>query len=418
MVSQQRLLSQSKCGNKYFPNQKLLKIQSQADNQLSTKENLIVIFLGGDVMTGRGIDQILPYPSEPFIPEFALSDAREYVRLAEEANGSIPTPVSFSYIWKDALEEWERVSPDVKLINLETSITKSNDYWWGKGINYRLNPDNIPCLTAAKIDCCSLANNHVLDWGYSGLGETIATLKAAQIKTAGAGLNRQSAETPAIMEVKGKGRVIVFSFGLTTSGISVSWAAGKDKPGVNLLPNLSEQTVQYIQKQVESIKQPGDVVVTSIHWGGNWGYEIPAQQIEFAHQLIDHAGVDLIHGHSSHHVKGLEIYRDRLIIYGCGDLLDDYEGISGYEAFRDDLGLMYFATLDSATGKLFNLQMIPTQIKRFRVQRASTEDILWLREILNREGKRFGTQVQWDRNKTLTLEKLDPISSSRDMSAI
>jgi poly-gamma-glutamate synthesis protein (capsule biosynthesis protein) len=394
------------------------KAQSQANNQLSTKENLIVIFLGGDVMTGRGIDQILPHPSEPFIPELYLSDAREYVRLAERANGSIPTPVSFSYIWGDALEEWERIAPDVKLINLETSITFSNEYWWGKGINYRMNPDNIPCLTAAKIDCCSLANNHVLDWGYSGLVETIATLKKAQIKTTGAGLNRQLAQTPAIMEVKGKGRAIAFSFGVTTSGIPVSWAAGKDKPGVNLLQDLSEQTVQYIQKQVEQVKQPGDVIIASIHWGGNWGYEITLEQIEFAHQLIDRAGVDLIHGHSAHHVKGIEIYRDRPIIYGCGDLIDDYEGISGYEAFRDDLGLMYFATLDSSTGELVNLQMVPTQIKRFRVQGASTVDLLWLRELLNREGKRFGTQVRWDRNKTLTLEKLSKIPSSRDMSAI
>ncbi len=367
------------------------------------KENLIVIFLCGDVMTGRGIDQILPHPSEPFIPEFYLSDAREYVKLAEQANGSIPASVSFSYIWGDALEKWERIAPDVKLINLETSITKSNDYWRGKGINYRMNPDNIPCLTAAKIDCCSLANNHVLDWGYSGLVETIATLKTAQIKTAGAGLNQHSAQTPAIIEVKDKGRAIIFSFGVTTSGIPVSWAAGKDKPGVNLLPDLSRQTVQDIQKQVEGVKQPGDLVVASIHWGGNWGYEIPPKQIKFAHQLIDHAGVDLIHGHSSHHVKGIEIYRDRPIIYGCGDFINDYEGISGHEDFRDDLGLMYFATLDSSTGKLVNLEMIPTQIQRFRLQVASTVDILWMRELLNREGTKFGTQVQCDRNQTLTL---------------
>ena len=371
----------------------------------------IKIFLGGDVMTGRGIDQILPHPSEPFIPEFYLNDAREYVKLAEQANGSIPAPVSFSYIWGDALEEWERKAPDVKLINLETSITTSNDYWQGKGINYRMNPDNIPCLTAAKIDCCSLANNHVLDWGYSGLAETITTLKSAQIKTAGAGLNQQSAKTPAIIEVKGKGRAIVFSFGVTTSGIPVSWAADQDKPGVNLLPDLSRQTVQDIHKQVEQVKQTGDVVVASIHWGGNWGYEIPLEQIEFAHQLIDHAGIDLIHGHSSHHVQGIEIYRDRLIIYGCGDLINDYEGISGYEAFRDDLGFMYFATLNSSTGKLVNLAMIPTQIKLFRLQVASNVDLLWLKALLNREGSRFGTEVQWDHNKTLTLEKRLKISS-------
>ncbi len=380
--------------------------QSQANNQLAIKDHLITIFLGGDVMTGRGIDQILPDPSDPRIHEFFVSDARKYVRLAERANGSIATPVDFSYIWGDALEEWERFKPDVKLINLETSITVSNDYGRGKGINYRMNPENIGCLTAAKIDCCALANNHVLDWGESGLVETIATLKTAQIKIAGAGVNSQSAEIPAIMKVKGKGRVIVFSFGVTTSGIPVSWAAGKEEPGINLLPDLSEATVRHIQKQVKKVKQPGDVVIASIHWGGNWGYEIPTQQIEFAHQIIDHAGVDLIHGHSSHHVKAIEIYGEHLILYGCGDLLDDYEGIGGYEAFRDDLSLMYFASLDGSTSKLVNLQMIPTQIKCLRVQRASTQDILWLREVLNREGKRFGTRVQWGNNKTFTLEKV------------
>ena len=390
----------------------------KAQARLSTKDNLITLFLGGDVMTGRGIDQILPHLSEPFIPEAYLRDARKYIELAAGVNGSIPTPVNFGYIWGDALEEWERVAPDIKLINLETSITLSNDYWQGKGINYRMHPENIDCLTVAKIDCCSLANNHVLDWGYSGLLETIATLKAAQIKIAGAGQDRQSAEAPAIMEVKGKGRAIAFSCGVASSGIPLSWAAGKNKPGINLLSDLSDQTVRYIQKQVEQVKRSQDVVIVSIHWGDNWGYEIPSQQIKFAHQLIDRAGVDLIHGHSSHHVKGIEIYRDRPIFYGCGDFIDDYEGISGHEAFRDDLGLMYFVTLDLSTGELVNLQMIPTQIKRFRVQRASTENLLWLREVLNREGKRFGTQVQWDGNKTLTLEKLNPIPSSRDMSAI
>lgn len=182
------------------------KTQFQAKNRTPTADNSIVIFLGGDVMTGRGIDQILPHPGDPFIPEVYLNDARKYVELAEGANGSIPTPVSFSYIWGDALEEWKRVAPDIKLINLETSITLSNNYWRGKGINYRMNPENIDCLTVANIDCCSLANNHVLDWGYSGLVETIGTLKKAEIKIAGAGQNRQLAETPAIMEVEGKGR--------------------------------------------------------------------------------------------------------------------------------------------------------------------------------------------------------------------
>ena len=106
--------------------------------------NLITIFMCGDVMTGRGIDQVLPHPSDPLIHEPYVRSARGYVDLAEKGNGPIQQPVSFSYIWGDALDELERVAPDLRMINLETSITKSNDYWKGKGINYRMHPENIP----------------------------------------------------------------------------------------------------------------------------------------------------------------------------------------------------------------------------------------------------------------------------------
>lgn len=156
-------------------------------------------------MTGRGIDQILPHPGDPAIPEFYLESAKGYVELAETAHGSIPYPVDFAYIWGDALGEWARLRPHLKIVNLETCITRSPDYWPGKGVNYRMNPENIPCLTAAGIDCCSLANNHILDWGYQGLAETCATLHTAHIKAAGAGRNLEAAMAPAVMEVEGKG---------------------------------------------------------------------------------------------------------------------------------------------------------------------------------------------------------------------
>jgi poly-gamma-glutamate capsule biosynthesis protein CapA/YwtB (metallophosphatase superfamily) len=68
--------------------------------------------------------------------------------------------------------------------------------------------------------------------------------------------------------------------------------------------------------------------------------------------LINEAGVDIVHGHSSHHPKGIEVYKNRPILYGCGDFLNDYEGISGYQEYRDDLTLMYFPRMDAASGKL------------------------------------------------------------------
>jgi poly-gamma-glutamate capsule biosynthesis protein CapA/YwtB (metallophosphatase superfamily) len=150
----------------------------------------ITIFMCGDVMAGRGIDQVLPHPGDPTIYESYMKSARGYVKIAEEVNGPIDYPVNFSYIWGDALKELDRFAPDVSIINFETSVTKSNEYWKGKGINYRMHPDNIPILTAAKIEVCSLANNHVLDWGYSGLLETLESLDKANIKLVDLNFNK------------------------------------------------------------------------------------------------------------------------------------------------------------------------------------------------------------------------------------
>ncbi|MEW6664473.1 MAG: CapA family protein [Thermodesulfobacteriota bacterium] len=365
--------------------------------------HLISMFLCGDVMTGRGVDQVLPHPGNPVLHEPYVKDARVYVDLATEANGPIHKPVEFSYPLGDALAELERMSPDLRIINLETSVTASDTFWRGKGIHYRMHPANMACLTAARIDVCALANNHVLDWGYPGLQETLETLGSANLRYAGAGRNQREAEAPAVIPVPGKGRVIVFSFGSETSGIPESWAASEDLPGVNLLGDLGEKTVRRIETQVRGIKDEGDIVIASIHWGGNWGFHVPPEQVHFAHNLIDRAGVDVIHGHSSHHVKGIEVYRGRPVLYGCGDFLNDYEGISAYDEYRDDLGLMYFPTMDPLTGTLVQFRMTPTRIRNLRVNRAPGVDALWLRDTLNREGIPLGTRVEQDQDHTLTL---------------
>src|SRR5499426_4790252 len=125
----------------------------------------IRMFLCGDVMTGRGIDQVLPHPGDPALYESYVRDAREYAQLAEVAHGPIPRPVGFDYIWGDALVKMDPARTDVRIINLETAITESDDFWRGKPVLYRMHPRNIGCLTAAHISCCALANNHLLDWG-------------------------------------------------------------------------------------------------------------------------------------------------------------------------------------------------------------------------------------------------------------
>ena len=355
-------------------------------------ESRLTLFLCGDVMTGRGVDQVLPHPSDPRIREPWVHSAERYVQLAERAHGPIPHPVDPPYVWGDALAELARLRPDARIVNLETSVTRSDGYWPDKGIHYRMHPDNVSCITVAHIDCCVLANNHTLDYGYAGLLETLETLQRAGVRSAGAGRNRAEARAPAMIEVPSKGRVLVFAFGTDTSGILPNWAATDERPGVNLLPDLSVHTLEQIGEMVRGIKRPRDLAVASIHWGGNWGFDVPMKHVQFAHGLI-RAGMDVVHGHSSHHVRPIEVFEGKLILYGCGDFLDDYEGIAGHEAFRDDLTLMYFPTVDPCTGRLSDLRMTPMQIRHFKANRASRDDARWLRDTINRESDQFDFRV-------------------------
>jgi len=359
--------------------------------QTEQTSHRITLFLCGDVMTGRGIDQILPHPGKPHLFESYMRSALGYVELAEAVSGRIGRPVDFSYIWGDSLDAFRRLRPDLRIVNLETAVTTCEDAWPNKGIHYRMHPANIPSLTAAGIDCCVLANNHVLDWGYQGLQETLNSLHRAGIATAGAGRDATEATAPAVLEAPGKGRVLIFAWGTADSGVPREWATSPAQPGVNFLPDLTARSLEAVIRQVHAAKRPGDLVVASLHWGGNWDFTVSAQQRDFAHRLIDSAGVDVVYGHSSHHVKGIEVYRDKPVLYGCGDFLNDYEGISGHEQYRGDLALMYFPTLEQ--GRLTRFAMTPTQTQRLRANAAPEAGLRWLMATMDREGRQFGTQV-------------------------
>jgi poly-gamma-glutamate synthesis protein (capsule biosynthesis protein) len=373
-------------------------------HDMTESARTVVIFLCGDVMTGRGIDQVLPFRSDPSLHERFVASAARYVEIAERASGPIPRRADFSYPWGCAIEEFERLKPDLRVINLETSITQSGEWWRGKEVHYRMHPGNAPLLSAAGIDVCALANNHALDWGYDGLADTLRVLDSAGIRRAGAGIDADEAATPAVIDVKGGGRVLVVSLGAATSGIPPSWGAGEGRPGVNFVERLDRGAVGAVGERIAREKRAGDVVVASVHWGGNWGYGIDEHESSFASSLMEEAGVDIVHGHSSHHVRAIGTPGGKLVLYGCGDFINDYEGIRGNENYRGDLGLMYFASVRTSDGKLAKLLMAPTKIAKFSVNRASEEDTAWLVRVLNREGKKFGTRVVARSDGLLELE--------------
>lgn len=350
----------------------------------------VTVALGGDVMLGRGVDQLLPRPGYPELREPCVRDARRYVELAEQTNGPIPRPYDFTRPWGEVLDILDELAPDIRLVNLETAITADGDFAPGKGVHYRMHPANLPALAAFRPDACALSNNHCLDFGLRGLADTLDALAGADIRAAGAGANRAAAQLPAVVPVPGGRRVLIASVSTLSSGVPANWAAENGRPGVWLIGHPSAHQADEVAARFATLFRRGDLTIVSVHWGPNWGYGTGLSERQFAHRLID-AGIDIVHGHSAHHPRPLEIYRGKPILYGCGDVLDDYEGIGGHESYRPELRLLYLVTLDP--GGPATLRMLPLRIRHIRLERAGPADTRWLRTMLGDISSRYGTRI-------------------------
>jgi len=365
------------------------------------------ILLAGDLMTGRGIDQILHHPGHPALQESFYRDARDYVELAEQRNGPILRRVGSEHIWGDALVQVEHAQPELRIANLETAVTSHATRWPGKSIHYRMHPKNVECLKSAGWSALSLANNHTLDFGREGLDETQSVLHQAGIATAGGGRDGTQAWSPARLHLTGGGEVLLFSCATSSSGVPGGWAAGVSHSGIALLPDLSDSTARDLAADASHHRRDHGVVIISIHWGPNASPTVPQEHRRFARRLIDLGAADIVHGHSSHHPMPVEVYRGRLILYGCGDLINDYEGIPPSPGLRSDVACLYFATVDRQRGTLQKLHVIAMQMYRFRLVHADAAARQWVESRFNNEGlnlgthmlaRRVGWNLQWGRS--------------------
>ena len=258
-------------------------------------------------MTGRGIDQILPHPCDPVIHERYTQSALGYVQIAEQRNGPIPRPVDPAYIWGDALGELARVQPAARIVNLETAVTRSED-WLGKGINYRMNPGNIACLRAARIDCCVLANNHVLDFGVAGLRESLRVLRKSGIRGVGAGLIEAHAYAPLSVRVNRHAIHIV------------NISEGEDLSASSGGPGVFGWDIPRAASIVRRLKARGGVVIAIAHCGLEYVPFPPPYVVSAFRALVD-AGADCVVGHHPHVPQGMERWRGRPIFYSLGNFV-------------------------------------------------------------------------------------------------
>jgi poly-gamma-glutamate synthesis protein (capsule biosynthesis protein) len=353
----------------------------------------VTLLLGGDVMTGRGIDQVMDRPLPSALQEVSGKSARHYVRLAERANGPIAARNPAPYIWGDALDAMARVAPDLCIVNLGTAITAASTAWVGKDTHFRMSPQHVGCLAAGGIRACSLANDHLLDWDYPGLRETLSTLRDAGIPGAGAGLDAEQAHEPARLPLPGGASLLLFSWATPSAGVPAGWAATATRPGIALLPALGDADAREIGHCVRRYRRPGDLVVVSLHWGTPEIRDVAPEQREFAHRLVELGVADVVHGHSAREALPMEVYRGKLILYGCGDVINDLEGVKGPAGAPINGTCLYAVTLARVGGDLQRLQILPFQLRRFQLCNVEPEVATARRLRLAEACAAFGTSI-------------------------
>ena len=336
--------------------------------------------LVGDVMLGRLIDQLLPNHVEEPSESRIISRYRSNFPDLRTYTANSP--------WGNAISLFH--SADLNLINLETSVTTHPTKWPDKVFNYRMHPANVEALKVARIDYASLANNHTLDFGKEGLVETVRTLKHAGLKFAGAGESREEAIRPATLLLpRPASKENESGMGDPNSGehkkhtIDVYSASDHPSEWSNVpsfhLIDYSASTRARLKTLLLSSPQPS-LKIFSVHWGPNYSWHPSLSIHSLAHFLIDECGVDIIHGHSPHHVQGVENYKGRLILYGCGDFVDDYAVTPD---FRNDLSAVWRVAVEEeqATNgpgekalKLKRLEIFPSRIRRFQVEMLEQDD--------------------------------------------
>ncbi|MDZ5810481.1 CapA family protein [Halorubrum sp. AD140] len=298
--------------------------------------------------------------------------------------------------WADAdpTDVWGSTLPRLETLdglvgNLECCVSDRGAEWPDKTYRFRADPAfAVPALEAADASFVSLANNHVLDYSEPALRDTRTHLTDADVAHAGAGSDQAAALKPATFEA---GDVTVAAFGLTDQ--SQAFAATPAGPGTAFA--TLDPTAAATRTLVEGILEDArahdpDLVVASLHWGPNWETEPRRVHERFGRWLVDQ-GVDVVHGHSAHVLQGVEVYRERPIIYDAGDFVDDYVSYVDREGVHNKRSALF--ELVVRDGDLDEVRVEPTAIADEAATLADSEVAAWVRDTVAERSAAFGTEV-------------------------
>lgn len=304
-------------------------------------------------------------------------------------------------------------------------------------------PRNIPALLYAGLDVVSLANNHTQDWGPEALLDTVARLKEAGLPCVGVGRNLTEARQPVILERKGT-KVGFLAYGCVGPD---GYEAEDDKPGyapvrswtiyerVDPQPATPPRIVSLPYKEdlaamvedIQKLKAQVDVAVISFHWGQHLlPRVIPMYCFDIGHAAMD-AGADLILGTHTHILKGIEVYKGKVIFYSTANFalelgshmrdhkhvneLDEYYGTFDHTERKNSL----IAKAIIEDGEIKRVSYIPCYINEQSEPEVVTRSdpkgqhvFDYVEDISRSEG--LPVRFSWDRDEVVILPQAATMS--------
>lgn len=231
---------------------------------------------------------------------------------------------------------------DVSFVNLEVPLTDSTDAIIKNGPNLKCSSECIKPLRDIGISVVGLANNHVMDFGASGLKDTQEVCLKANIDTVGAGEDLKSARKIFYKKVKNK---IIAIIAVAEYEFSI---ASDSQPGVAPLDHVS------IFYQIEEAKKNADIILLTIH-AGNEHFPLPRPRLRDTCKFFIDLGVDAVINHHTHIPSAYEFYKGKPIIYGLGNFL--FESEQNHEGWNE--GYMASLSFDLESGNFSKLDLIP-----------------------------------------------------------
>ncbi|MGH3135651.1 MAG: CapA family protein [Gaiellaceae bacterium] len=201
---------------------------------------------------------------------------------------------------------------DLAIVNLETAVTTGGAPL-AKQFAFSAPPSAFAALRGGGVDVASMANNHGLDYGTSGLRDSLAAAKRYRFPVIGIGLDARQAYRPFRRTINGQRIAIIGATQVLDDELISAWTAGPSKPGL-----ASAKAVSRLVKEVRGARASADTVVVFLHWGVELDQCPTADQRTLARRLVA-AGADVIVGGHAHRLQGAGRMGRALVGYGLGN---------------------------------------------------------------------------------------------------